>query len=170
MRPHSSIRPCSDPSPLSCLTIQDSVRQQVYSQGREVVVPKQRSRHGTIWGHQVLVTRVVATRTPTPHRLVVKRLTRNLLRTFHHRDTSMVTDMHELFRSKKMTNEDLSQWNVGRVTDMECMCKWATAGVCGCWRGLVCACCADPLAPPPPSPQSLAPPRSAKNRSGTMSG
>ena len=61
---HSSIRPCSDPSPLSCLTIQGSVRRQVYSQGGELVVRKQRSRHGTIRGHQVLVTRVVVTRTP----------------------------------------------------------------------------------------------------------
>ena len=58
-----------------------------------------------------------------------------------------------------MTNEDLSRWNVGRVTNMYCMCKWATAGVRGCWRGLVSECCADPLAPPPPSQQSTAPPR-----------
>ena len=160
MPPNSSIRPCSDPSPLSCLTIQGSVRRQVYSRGGEVVVRKQRSRHGTIWGHQVLVTRVVLTRAPTPHRLVVKRLTCDLLRTFHHRDTSMVTSMRDLFQERKMTNEDLSQWNVGQVTDMVAMCKWATAGVRGCWRGLVCARCADPLAPSPPSQQSPAPPRS----------
>ena len=50
----------------------------------------------------------------------------------------MVTDMNGLFYYKKMTNEDLSQWNVGQVTDMSFMCKWATAGVRGCWRGLVC--------------------------------
>ena len=48
----------------------------------------------------------------------------------------MVTDMNKLFRYKKMTNEDLSQWNVGQVTDMGWMCEWATAGVRGCWRGL----------------------------------
>ena len=43
----------------------------------------------------------------------------------------MVTDMNKLFEDRKMTNEDLSQWNVGQVTDMSHMCKWATAGVRG---------------------------------------
>ena len=49
----------------------------------------------------------------------------------------MVTYMNNLFEDRKMTNEDLSQWNVGQVTNMGCMCKWATAGMHGCWRGLV---------------------------------
>ena len=46
------------------------------------------------------------------------------------------TTFATVFNAAAFTS-DLSQWNVGQVTNMGRMCKWATAGVRGCWRGLV---------------------------------
>ena len=50
-------------------------------------------------------------------------------------DTSMITDMEELFLCRNDFNEDISQWNVSNVVTMNHMFRQATSfnGDLSCW-------------------------------------